>query len=108
MSSWPGLTRPSILFAKRFCEERWTRGSSPRVTHVAVAFPAAPTEPQPALARCSRRNQRGPRPMWNARVLIAAVLVVGVASSADARRRHHGYSGDGERSSGSTTLDQWR
>jgi hypothetical protein len=46
--------------------------------------------------------------MWNARVLIAAVLVVGVASSADARRRHHGYSGDGERSSGSTTLDQWR
>ena len=46
--------------------------------------------------------------MWKARVLIAAVLVVGVASSADARRRHHGYSGDGERSSGSTTLDQWR
>ena len=46
--------------------------------------------------------------MWTTRVLIAAVLVVGVASSADARRRHHGYSGDGERSSGSTTLDQWR
>jgi hypothetical protein len=46
--------------------------------------------------------------MWKARVLIAAVLVVGVASSADARRRHHGYYGSGERSSGSTTLDQWR
>jgi len=46
--------------------------------------------------------------MWTARVLIAAVLVVGVASSADARRRHHGYYGYGERSSGSTTLDQWR
>jgi hypothetical protein len=46
--------------------------------------------------------------MWTTRVLIAAVLVVGVASSADARRRHHGYYGDGERSSGSTTLDQWR
>jgi hypothetical protein len=46
--------------------------------------------------------------MWTARVLIAAVLVVGLASSADARRRHHGYSGNGERSSGSNTLDQWR
>jgi hypothetical protein len=46
--------------------------------------------------------------MWKARVLIAAVLVLGVASSADARRRHHGYSGSGERSSGSNTLDQWR
>ena len=49
--------------------------------------------------------------MWTTRVLIAAVLVVGVASSADARRRHHGsygYGGYGERSSGSTTLDQWR
>jgi hypothetical protein len=46
--------------------------------------------------------------MWTARVLIAAVLVVGVASSADARRRHHGSYGYGERSSGSNTLDQWR
>src|SRR5437763_6999230 len=46
--------------------------------------------------------------MWPTRVLLAAVLVVGVASSADARRRHHGYYGDGERSSGSNTLDQWR
>jgi hypothetical protein len=46
--------------------------------------------------------------MWTTRVLIAAVLVVGVASSADARRRHHGSYGDGERSSGSNTLDQWR
>jgi hypothetical protein len=46
--------------------------------------------------------------MWTARVLIAAVLVAGLASSADARRRHHGYSGNGERSSGSNTLDQWR
>jgi hypothetical protein len=46
--------------------------------------------------------------MWTTRVLLAAVLVVGVASSADARRRHHGYYGDGERSSGSNTLDQWR
>jgi hypothetical protein len=46
--------------------------------------------------------------MWKTRVLIAAVLVLCVASSADARRRHHGYYGYGERSSGSTTLDQWR
>ena len=46
--------------------------------------------------------------MWTTRVLLAAVLVVGVASSADARRRHHGYYGYGERSSGSNTLDQWR
>jgi hypothetical protein len=46
--------------------------------------------------------------MWTTRVLLAAVLVVGVATSADARRRHHGYYGDGERSSGSNTLDQWR
>jgi LTXXQ motif family protein len=48
--------------------------------------------------------------MWTTRVLIAAVLVAGVASSADARRRHHGYSGYGgyERASGSNTLDQWR
>jgi hypothetical protein len=49
--------------------------------------------------------------MWTTRVLIAAVLVAGVASSADARRRHHGYYGSGgygERSSGSNTLDQWR
>jgi LTXXQ motif family protein len=48
--------------------------------------------------------------MWTTRVLIAAVLVAGVASSADARRRHHGYSNYGgyERSSESNTLDQWR
>jgi LTXXQ motif family protein len=47
--------------------------------------------------------------MWTTRVLIAAVLVAGVASSADARRRHHGYGYGGyERSSGSNTLDQWR
>jgi hypothetical protein len=43
--------------------------------------------------------------MWT--VLLAAVLVVCVASSADARRRHHGYYGDGERSSRSS-LDEWR
>ena len=31
-SSLPGLTRQSILFAKKFLRRRWTRGSSPRVT----------------------------------------------------------------------------
>src|SRR5262249_53339841 len=31
--------------------------------------------------------------MWTARVLLAAVLVVCVGFSADARRRHHGYYG---------------
>src|SRR5262249_41829061 len=31
-SSLPGLTRQSILFAKRFLRKGWTRGSSPRVT----------------------------------------------------------------------------
>jgi hypothetical protein len=45
--------------------------------------------------------------MWTARVLLAAVLVVCVTSSADARRRHHGYYGDGERAS-ARTLDEWR
>jgi len=39
-------------------------------------------------------------------MLLAAVLVVCVASSADARRRHHGYYGYGERSQ--STLDDWR
>jgi LTXXQ motif family protein len=43
--------------------------------------------------------------MWT--VLLAAVLVVCVASSADARRRHHGYYGDGERAS-ARSLDEWR
>ncbi len=45
--------------------------------------------------------------MWTARVLLAAVLVVCVTSSADAWRRHHGYYADGERSS-ARTLDEWR
>ena len=48
----------------------------------------------------------GPRPMLKAPMLLAAVLVVCVASSADARRRHHGYYGYGER--GQSTLDDWR
>jgi LTXXQ motif family protein len=43
--------------------------------------------------------------MWTARVLLAAVLVVCVTSSADARRRHHGSYGDGERA---RSLDEWR
>jgi hypothetical protein len=43
--------------------------------------------------------------MWT--VLFAAVLVVCVASSADARRRNHGYYGDGERGS-ARSLDEWR
>ena len=38
-------------------------------------------------------------------MLLAAVLVVCVASSADARRRHHGYYGYGE---SAPTLDNWR
>jgi hypothetical protein len=47
--------------------------------------------------------------MWTARVLLAAVLVVCVGFSADARRRHHGYyGGEGEGSSSRSTLDQWR
>ena len=45
--------------------------------------------------------------MLKAPVLLAAVLVVCVASSADARRRHHGYYGGyGERSPSS--LEDWR
>ena len=44
--------------------------------------------------------------MLKAPLLLAAVLVVCVASSADARRRHHGYYGYGERSPSS--LDDWR
>jgi hypothetical protein len=47
--------------------------------------------------------------MWTARVLLAAVLVVCVGFSADARRRHHGYyGGEGEGYSSRSTLDQWR
>src|SRR5262249_20377582 len=47
--------------------------------------------------------------MWTARVLLAAVLVVCVDFSADARRRHHGYyGGEGEGYSSRSTLDQWR
>ena len=42
--------------------------------------------------------------MWQALVLLAAVLVVCVASSADARRRHHGYYGYGERPSSRASL----
>jgi hypothetical protein len=45
--------------------------------------------------------------MWTARVLLAAVLVVCVTSSADARRRHHGSYGYGERGS-ARSLDEWR
>jgi len=41
-------------------------------------------------------------------VLVAAVLVVCVASSADARRRHHGYYGYSERYSARSSLDDWR
>jgi hypothetical protein len=43
--------------------------------------------------------------MLKAPMLLAAVLVVCVASSADARRRHHGYYGYGE---SAPTLDGWR
>jgi hypothetical protein len=43
--------------------------------------------------------------MLKAPLLLAAVLVVCVASSADARRRHHGYYGYGE---SAPTLDDWR
>ena len=45
--------------------------------------------------------------MWTARVLLAAVLVVCVTSSADAWRRHRGAYGDGERGS-ARSLDEWR
>jgi LTXXQ motif family protein len=45
--------------------------------------------------------------MLKAPLLLAAVLVVCVASSADARRRHHGYYGSyGERSQ--SNVDDWR
>src|SRR5437667_8211697 len=57
------------------------------------------------------KSQRGPRPMVKAPVLLAAVLVVCVASSADARRRHNGYGGgydSGERYSTRSSLDAWR
>src|SRR5258708_20282544 len=55
--------------------------------------------------------------MMKAPVLLAAVLVVCVASDAQARRRHHGYWGgydygertsSGERSSSRSSLDAWR
>jgi len=46
--------------------------------------------------------------MWTTGVLVGAVLVVCVASSADARRRHHGYYGYSERYSARGSLDDWR
>jgi LTXXQ motif family protein len=49
--------------------------------------------------------------MMRASVLLAAVLVVCVASDAQARRRHHGYGGgyeSGERGSSRSSLDAWR
>jgi len=50
--------------------------------------------------------------MVKASVLLAAVLVVCLASNADARRRHHGYWGGeasyGERHSTRSSLDAWR
>src|SRR5215510_2184770 len=62
---------------------------------------------QRRLARWYGRESTGPRPMLKAPMLLAAVLVVCVASNADARRRHHGYYGGyGERSPSS--FDDWR
>src|SRR5262249_14888602 len=62
---------------------------------------------QRRLARWYGRESTGPRPMLKAPMLLAAVLVVCVASNADARRRHHGYYGGyGERSQSS--FDEWR
>src|SRR5262249_48402339 len=62
---------------------------------------------QRRLARWYGRESTGPRPMLKAPMLLAAVLVVCVASNADARRRHHGYYGGyGERSQSS--FDDWR
>src|SRR5262249_20370828 len=46
--------------------------------------------------------------MWTAGVLVAAVLVVCVPSSADARGGHHGYYGYSERYSARSSLDDWR
>jgi LTXXQ motif family protein len=47
--------------------------------------------------------------MLRAPLLLAAVLVICMASSVDARRRHHGYYGGyGERYSTRPTLDEWR
>ncbi len=52
--SLPGLTRQSIRFARNSCEERWTRGSSPRVTHL-DSMP----EPRARCAPSPRRAGRG-------------------------------------------------
>src|SRR5262245_1442948 len=105
--SLPGLTRQSIRFAKSSHEKRWTPGSSPGVTHVALPRSPGRWRTQRRLARCHGRGPTGPRPMLKAPLLLAAVLVVCVASSADARRRHHGYYGYyGERSQ--SNVDDWR
>src|SRR5215831_2549725 len=86
--SLPGLTRQSIRFARSFYEEGWTPGSSPGVTHVASAPAPAPVANPTAARALSWARPTGPRPMLKAPMLLAAVLVVCVASSADARRRH--------------------
>src|SRR6266511_329015 len=103
--SWPGLTRPSIFLAKSAFDEEMM---DPRVKpggDAGGAFYSETTAPPRALFH--PKVQRGGFSMWTARVLLAAVLVVCVASSADAWRRHHGSYADGERSS-ARTLDEWR
>jgi LTXXQ motif family protein len=61
--------------------------------------------PGPPRALFPPQGPTGRLFMWT--VLLAAVLVVCVASSADARRRHQGYYGDGDRAS-ARSLDEWR
>src|SRR4029453_16281391 len=75
------------------------------------AFFGSPAPVPAKLQRPSRvvppQGPTGRLLMWTARVLLAAVLVVCVTSSADAGRRPHGSYGDGERGS-ARTLDEWR
>jgi LTXXQ motif family protein len=66
----------------------------------------------PIAGRTERRlrafllETTGPRPMLKTPTLLAALVVVCVASSADARRRHHGYYG--ERYSIPSDTDDWQ
>src|SRR5436190_9778562 len=81
----------------------------PHVASLMRATPVGATAETPGHPRAlfHPKVQRGGFSMWTARVLLAAVLVVCAASSADAWRRHRGSYDYGERGS-ARSLDEWR
>ena len=96
-----------LLHCKHFAHlTTSTRKKSPAVRKRRVGGEVC-GEPNGVSRVVMGEDQRGARPMLKAPMLLAAVPVVCVASSADARRRHHyGYYGYGERTQ--SGFDDWR